>query len=195
MPGKSSTRYTAPFLAAHSGELSVRSFKEGALPGDTITAQVTVLSYLPAVKPNATLQKGLKVSVYELSPKSVDDLETAKPVKENLVKEISLDQLPREEYAGLMYNGYIQIPEEGIYTFFVSADDGAKLWINRELVVDNDGTHSNVEKSGRIALRKGLHAFKLSYIQDKSTKFLELKYRFDLQEKKLIPSSFYRTEK
>ncbi|MFI5193750.1 MAG: alpha-L-fucosidase [Chitinophagales bacterium] len=195
VPELSSPKYAKPFLADHSGKLSVRSFKDGSLPGDTLSAEITVLNYLPAIKNTASLQNGLQMSAYELSPKSVDDLETAKPVKETIVRDISLDQLPREEYAGLMYKGYVQVPQQGIYTFFLSADDGGKLWIDQQLVVDNDGTHSNVEKSGRIALGKGLHVFKLSYIQDKSTKFLNLKYQADAGAKKDLPAAFYRTAK
>jgi alpha-L-fucosidase len=195
VPDKSAAVYKEPFLADRSGTLSIRSFKEGALPGNTITVPVTVLTFLPSLKPEAALQKGLKVSAYELYPKSVNDLDTAKPVKETVVPDISLDQLPREEYAGLMYTGYIKVPEQGIYNFFLSSDDGSKLWIDQQLIVDNDGLHANEEKSGRIALKKGYHVFRLGYIQDKSTKFLELKYRFDVQDEKIFPASFYQTGK
>ena len=195
VPEMSSAIFKEPFFANRSGNLSIRSFKEAALPGNTMFIPITVLTFLPSLKPGAALQKGLKVTAYELSPKSVDDLETGKPVKETVVPNISLDHLSREEYAGLMYIGYIKVPEQGIYNFFLASDDGSRLWIDHQLVVDNDGLHANTEKSGRIALKKGYNAFRLAYIQDKSTKYLELKYRFDVQEGKIFPASFYWTEK
>jgi alpha-L-fucosidase len=195
VPEMTSPRYTVPFLADRSGQLSVRSFKEGALPGNTVSVPVAVFTLLPPVKPAGALVPGLKVSAFELHPQSVDDLEKAKPVKESVVGNISLDPLPREEYAGLLFTGYINVPDQGLYTFLLSSDDGSRLWIDQQQVVDNDGLHANTEKSGRIALKKGYHAFRLAYIQDKSTKGLELKYRFDVQEEKTVRASFYRTEK
>jgi len=191
VPGTSSQEYKNPFLADRSGILSVRSFKAAALPGATVSVPVTVLTYHPAVKPKTALQHGLKVTAYEFIPKSVDELETAKPLKETLVKNLSLDHLTRAENAGLIYNGYIKVPEQGIYNFFLSADDGSKLWIDDQLVVDNDGLHANIEKSGRIALNKGYHVFRLAYIQEKSAKYLELKYSFDVQEKKAVLPALY----
>ena len=195
VPDPSSPEYKKPFLADRSGTLSVRSFKEAALPGNTLSLPVTVLTYHPAVKLKAALQNGLKVTAYEFIPKSVDELEMAKPLKETLVKNLSLDHLTRAENAGLIYNGYIKVPEQGIYNFFLSADDGSKLWIDDQLVVDNDGLHANIEKSGRIALNKGYHVFRLAYIQEKSAKYLELKYSFDVQEKKALLPAMYWTGK
>ena len=135
------------------------------------------------------------MTAYEFIPKSVDELETAKPLKETLVKNLSLDHLTRAENAGLIYKGYIKVSEQGIYNFFLSADDGGKLWIDDQLVVNNDGRHANIEKSGRVALDKGYHVFRLAYIQEKSAKYLELKYSFDVQEKKPVPPAMYWTGK
>lgn len=70
--------------------------------------------------------------------------------------------------------------------FFLSADDGIKLWIDDQLVVNNDGRHPNIEKAGGVAFNKGCHVFRLAQIQEKSAKYLELKYSFDVQEKKAL---------
>jgi hypothetical protein len=37
------------------------------------------------------------------------------------------------------------------------------LYIDDEEIVNNDGDHGNVEKSGNAALKKGLHKIKLLY--------------------------------
>lgn len=195
IPDTSSATYRQPFLANRSGNFSIRSFKRGALPGVTVSVPVKVLSYLPPVHPSGPLQKGLKVAAYTLTAKSVEDLETAKPGKEMVVNDLSLDHLPREEYAGLMYKGYIDVAQKGIYNFLLSSDDGSRLWIDNQLVIDNDGLHANTEKEGRIALQKGYHVFRLAYFQDKSSKDLKLKYRFDSQTQDMFPVSMYRTEK
>ena len=37
-------------------------------------------------------------------------------------------------------------------TFYTSSDDGSRLWIDGTPVVDNDGIHPPIERSGSIAL-------------------------------------------
>ena len=49
------------------------------------------------------------------------------------------------------------MPADGVYTFFVASDDGSRLLIGRDLVVDNDGLHVMREASGAIGLRAGYH--------------------------------------
>ena len=64
---------------------------------------------------------------------------------------------------GLVIKGYINIPVEGIYTFYLLSDDGSILKIDDEIVVDNDGPHAPAEISGQKALAKGLHPIEVQY--------------------------------
>lgn len=55
---------------------------------------------------------------------------------------------------GLKFEGYIYIPETATYEFSTIADDGAKLFIDDELIVDNDGRHWIHEAFGATLLEK-----------------------------------------
>ena len=55
------------------------------------------------------------------------------------------------------------LPATGIYTFALASDDGAILRIGGRVVVDNDGEHPLLEKSGQVALSAGLHPLELRY--------------------------------
>jgi alpha-L-fucosidase len=194
LPDQSSALYTKPFTLKQSGTFSVRSFKEGLLPGSITAIPVQALSLLPALKP-AGLQQGLQVAAYELYPKSVKDLDTSTPVKQMVSQDISINDLTRGENSGLIYKGYIKIPSDGLYNFHLSSDDGSQLWIDEKEVIDNDGLHANIEKSGRIGLKKGYHLFMLKYIEDKPAMALKLEYNFENQNKKIVPSSLYWYQK
>lgn len=55
--------------------------------------------------------------------------------------------------------------DDAVYSFYLSSDDGSKLWIDNNVVVDNDGMHCEEEKSGSIALKKDYHHFKVAFVQ------------------------------
>lgn len=187
-PDKSSTLYTKPFSVDRSCTLTVRSFRDAVLPGNTVIYPLTVFTLLPAAT-TAKLQSGLKVEAYELVATSVNGLEGVSPVKETVSGAPSIKDLTRAENAGLRYTGYIKMPEDGIYTWYLAADDGAVLWIDGQLVVDNDGQHANTEKTGKIALKKGPHVFKLDYIQGKSDKALKLEFSVSGHERQAVPTA------
>jgi alpha-L-fucosidase len=190
VPNEQSALYVKPFMVKSSSTLKVRSFKEGKLPGDIISNPVNVYTLLPSSN-SASLPSGLKLAAYELKPRFVADLDNAVPVSSKTVEDISIKDLPRADYSGMLYKGFIKIPANGLYTFYLSADDGAVLWIDGNPVVDNDGTHATEEKEGKIGLKKGNHVFKLAYIQDISDKSLKVEYSVNSGEKKLVPSTWW----
>ena len=193
-PGEGSALYTHPFFIPHTATLSIRSFKEGLLPGIVVSLPLEVFSYLPATHPSATAQ-GLKLSCYEGSLRSVSELKNIQPVCQTAVRDISTGDLTKTENAGLLYSGYIRVPRQALYRFYLSSDDGSQLWIDDRLVIDNDGLHANVEKTGLSALQQGLHRFRLAYIQDKSALALKLEYQTGKNARKPVPASFYYCDK
>jgi hypothetical protein len=69
------------------------------------------------------------------------------------------------DYYGFVFEGFVKVPETGIYEFFTDSDDGSLLHIDGRLIVNNDGLHGSVQKSGLIALEKGLHAIRVDFIE------------------------------
>jgi hexosaminidase len=92
---------------------------------------------------------------------------------------------------GLQYTGYIEVPETGIYSFFLLADDGAILSIGDKLVINNDGQHGPIEKSGQVALQKGVHPFALHFIEAGGGFSLDLKYSRGKEPVQKVPHSFF----
>jgi len=52
-----------------------------------------------------------------------------------------------------------------LYKFVLTSDDGAKLYIDDELDVDNDGIHPPEVRTGRVQLNRGIHHIQVSYFQ------------------------------
>jgi hypothetical protein len=64
----------------------------------------------------------------------------------------------------MLFAGYLNIPSDGVYTFFMKADMGALLRIHDATVIDEDfGYTGGREISRSIRLQAGLHPFRLYY--------------------------------
>ena len=71
----------------------------------------------------------------------------------------------RFEWFAVDYRGSIYVPKAGEYLFSLGSDDGSKLYLDDQVVIDFDKVHGYGEKEGKITLTQGDHAFRLSYFQ------------------------------
>ncbi|KFH69361.1 hypothetical protein MVEG_04174 [Podila verticillata NRRL 6337] len=66
----------------------------------------------------------------------------------------------------------IDITQDGVYSFWVSSNDGSVLYIANTLVVENDGMHYATEVEGRILLTAGKHPMSVEFFH-RNGKMLE----------------------
>ena len=69
------------------------------------------------------------------------------------------------DYFALRLVGLIDIPESGDWSFSIGSDEGARLWIDGTLVVNDDASHSFRYTDGSISLSAGPHDFELRYLE------------------------------
>ena len=78
---------------------------------------------------------------------------------------------------GIRYNGFIELPTTGSYTFFTNSDDGSKLYIDGVQIVDNDGGHGAQERLGTVTLSSGLHRIQVVYFEGTGGQSLTVQYQ------------------
>jgi hypothetical protein len=71
----------------------------------------------------------------------------------------------REEWFAIDYSGRFWIDKPGLYRFALTSDDGSKLYIDDQVVVDNDGIHAEITKFASIELAGGIHRIRVQYFQ------------------------------
>jgi len=77
----------------------------------------------------------------------------------------------------IQWLGKVEIGSAGAYTFFASADDGARIFIDGQLVMNNDGGKGNTDlSSAPIFLSKGLHDLRVDYVQGSGGANINLGY-------------------
>ncbi len=63
------------------------------------------------------------------------------------------------------------------------------LYIDNQLIIDNDGAHGVYSKSGSISLKKGFHKIEIKYFQAGGGKLLNVSWESDGFPKVEIPSA------
>jgi hypothetical protein len=71
----------------------------------------------------------------------------------------------RLEWFAIDYKGRFWAEKPGEYGFWLTSDDGSNLYIDGELVVDNDGVHATQEHTGSVNLSHGAHDIRVTYLQ------------------------------
>ena len=93
------------------------------------------------------------------------------------------------ENFAIRFRGKLVIKTPGKYTFTLNADDGAKLYIDRNLVVNNDGIHSPMSRRGSRTLTAGMHNIEIHYFQGPRYHIaLQWFYRPPKGKKQIVPS-------
>jgi len=64
----------------------------------------------------------------------IADFSGLQPVAEGLVPDLDLNLRPRPLHVGLTFGGSMEIPATGLYTFHLSSDDGARMFIGEPRV-------------------------------------------------------------
>ncbi len=93
----------------------------------------------------------------------------------------------------VQWSGYVHVERAGRYTFWLTSDDGSRLYVDGKLIVQNDGMHAATTESGAIALDEGPHEVLLQYRQQGGAWALEWSWGREGQARKPVPSRVLAT--
>jgi S1-C subfamily serine protease len=163
--------------------------------GKSAETELTLETYpRTAGFPAGDRKPGLRYQLYRGRFAKCPDFEKLKPAAQGSVPGLDLKQipgLPDDEYA-LLLEGYLEIPESGVWALAVGSDDGSRLIVDGRLIADNDGPHPLQFTSSRRRFEKGLHPLRVEFfeatgdadlqvvlIRDGAATPQQLKYFFD----------------
>ncbi len=182
---ENSAQYTDTFYLNKTTVLKAGIFQDGAIKSTVTEGSFRIV---PKTKEDPVRYQVFHGEKLEKLP----DFSALNPVQEGFVTEFSHKQLindsTKEDQTSLVLESYIVIDEEGKYTFFTNSDDGSKLYLNGELLVDNDGNHGVRERSGTINLKEGRHLVRVEYYNGGGGYHLDVKYQGPNMVKQIIPS-------
>ncbi len=169
--------------------------EEEAASKATVSTAPEDLDYVYGQKdlPDKDLIPGLIAKVYksgEAYQKLSDVDQTKEPIIMGIATEVyatSADMESLDHNFAIVFEGYVQIKQKGNYGFRLISDDGSRLTINDQLLIDHDGLHGSEPKDGEIALAEGYHKIKVEYFEHLGGKSILLQWRTGGEYQK-IPS-------
>jgi cytochrome c len=85
--------------------------------------------------------------------------------------------------------GFLLVPEDGVYELGLACDDGGELWLDGELVIGHDGLHPLTARRVGLELAKGAHALRVRWFQNEGGYGLRLEWRPDgAEDPVLVPA-------
>lgn len=143
-------------------------------------------------------QAGVHVSFYHPNPPSArrENFESRPPNAAGVVSSIRIEvpQLQKRDAFALRFVGELLVENPGKYTFYSNSDDGSMVYINDEIVVDNDGTHGSREKSGKVDLDVGRHDIEVTFFDQTGSERLEVTWAGPGFAKQPIPTTNLRVD-
>ena len=136
---------------------------------------------------------GVKYEYFEGSWTKLPDFSKLTPKYEGVVHNFTITKRDRDFSHAFRYAGQIEIPQEGLYHFFVKSDDGSQLMIDGQTVVSNNSSGSVTETNGSIYLSAGLHSIEVQYFQQQGNQSLNIDWQGPNLERQMLSSSFLRS--
>lgn len=94
------------------------------------------------------------------------------------------------DYYSIRWTGKIEPRYSGEYTFYITSDNGRRLWINNQLVIDKWLNDWDIEYSGTITLTAGQqYDIKIEYFEDYGGANARLRWSSASQPKEIIPKN------
>ncbi|MGL5317287.1 MAG: family 20 glycosylhydrolase [Bacteroidales bacterium] len=169
-PKATSTVYSAPIKVTADTQIKIATL----LPSGKMSKSRSVLAekkaLLPALEIKSSVQ-GVKAKVAEGLFTSNKALATAVFTDSTVCKNFSgkdsgAPKMDMNQPNVVVFEGYVEFPEDGVYTLSTDLD---QLFIDGQLVVENDKLSRHNKTKAQIGLAKGKHAYKLvvnNYIKD-----------------------------
>jgi hypothetical protein len=117
---------------------------------------------------------GLRLAYYEIdeTTTSLPDFDGLSPYLEETSGDLSYPSSSglfinsgRGDLVAALFSGYFWAQADGEYSFWTESNDGSRLYIGDEMVVDNDGIHGMLKRGGSIPLRAGWHELRVEFFE------------------------------
>jgi len=150
---------------------------------------------IPATEVKQVVQ-GIQTESYDGTFKWIPDVSALEIAEKNVAKVIGTNSLRKHPVH--VFKGYLHVPADGEYTFYLNADTKAFFRLHEAALIDEDyGYKGDEVKTAKVYLKAGMHPFQLSYLATAELKKRKLKLEWQGPSTKREPvpeNAFYRNK-
>ncbi|MFH0760137.1 MAG: alpha-L-fucosidase [Bacteroidota bacterium] len=175
-PTANSVKYSGPLRLTETTTITAACVLDGVIASGSSAKTLTKVTPMPGRTVPQT-KPGLLFKLYKGAWDRIPDFNGLNPKLTGVASDFSLANDSKEENFAIDYQGFIKIQTEGVYTFYLSSDDGSKMYLGDNLAIDNDGLHGATVKQATFALGAGLHSIRVCFFENTGGNTLELKWQ------------------
>jgi hypothetical protein len=180
-PDENSKLYEKPFKIRESTVIKARVFKKGSEPSTVVKRTIVFVD---------KEKNGVNYNFYEGVWSDVPDFNRLKPQRKGKTYNLSIEDIANlPDNFGLMMTSDLEIQQAGSYTFELFSNDGSRMYLDGKLLINNDGLHGFIGKTGKAKLTKGKHKITIEYFQAGGGRGLELFYEGPGVERQKVPAN------
>ena len=173
--------------------VSARVFLPGGRGGPIARARFARTTLRPAQDViGLQLHPGLEFAYAEGPFESAREVSDVPATRRGRTPRVQLTGEERPEGFGLRLDGYLNVPDDDVYIFQITSDDGSQLYVDNELIVDHDGLHGATGKTGAVALAAGHHRLTILFFQAGGGRELALRVRRGNGLFEPVPDEWFR---
>ncbi|MGF1577974.1 MAG: PA14 domain-containing protein [Gemmataceae bacterium] len=94
-----------------------------------------------------------------------------------------------DDQYSIRWTGFVKIDRTGPWTFTTISNDGVRLWVDGQQIINHWDQHRATRDRGTIALSEGWHPIRLEYFEQNGTTHMELRYSGPGQNEIIIPTT------
>lgn len=114
---------------------------------------------------DVNLAPNVEFAVYEGSWEKLPDFATLKPLKTGQCAGFDITVAERKDNYAIRFTSNLYVKAPAQHQFYLGSDDGSRLTVGGQVIVDMDGIHPHSENKGRHSFDVGWHPVIVDYFQ------------------------------
>lgn len=147
----------------------------------------------------AAILTGVNYKYYKGTFTQLPNFDSLTPSRTGRSEKVDLSQKTRDYDYAFLFDGYLDIPADGTYRFYLLSDEGSRLYWGKYHkdsipLIDHDGLHTEQLDSAEITLTKGVYPFAVSYFERNGAEQLKFQWycpEAGIKERVTIPKASY----
>ena len=114
---------------------------------------------------DAVVESKINFAYYEGKWEKLPDFDQLKPASKGTTSGFDVQLGKAKDHFGIVFTGFWEPPTDGKYRFKLTSDDGSRLIIDGDTVVDNDGIHGMNSVEKEISITAGIHEVRVEFFE------------------------------